>query len=110
MMGLSRVKSRSYSCWLRPWGCWVSLWSRIRSTTFTTRIFSSGKASRRMVTAASVSRVGVSPQQAITMSGSWPWSVLAHCQMPMPWVQCFTACSMVSHWGRGCLEATMQFT
>ena len=26
--------------------------------------------------------------------------------MPMPWVQCFTACSMVSHWGRGCLEVT----
>ena len=29
------------------------------------------------------------------MSGSWPLSVLAHCQMPMPWVQCVTASSMV---------------
>ena len=38
------------------------------------------------------------------MSGSWPSSVEAHCQMPMPWVQCLTACSMVSHWGRGCLR------
>ena len=39
----------------------------IRSTTFTTRIFSSGSSFRRMLTAASVSKVGVSPQQASTI-------------------------------------------
>ena len=76
----------------------------------TTRIFSSGSSFRRMVTAASVSRVGVSPQQAMTTSGSSPWSLEAQCQIPMPWVQCFTAWSMVSHWGRGCLLATMTLT
>ena len=63
-----------------------------------------------MLTAASVSRVGVSPQQAITTSGSHPASLEAQSQMPMPWVQCFTACSMVSHWGRGCLLATITLT
>ena len=93
---------------VRDAAVWV--WSFIRSTTLTTRIFSSGSASRRMVTAARVSSVGVSPQQAMTTSGSCPWSLEAHCQMPMPWVQCLTACSMVSHWGRGCLEATMTLT
>ncbi len=36
------------------------------------------------VTAARVSSVGVSPQQAMTISGSSPLSVDAHCQMPMP--------------------------
>ena len=61
-------------------------------------------------TAARVSRVGVSPQQAITMSGSEYWSLLAHCQMPAPCVQCFTACSIVNHCGRGCLDATSTFT
>ena len=60
-----------------------------------------------MVTAASVSSVGVSPQQAMTTSGSAPWSLLAHSQMLTPCVQWRTACSMVSHCGRGCLEATM---
>ena len=63
-----------------------------------------------MVTAARVSSVGVSPQQASTASGSAPWSLEAHCQMPMPWVQCLMASSMVSHWGRGCLEATITLT
>ena len=51
--------------------------------------------------------VGVSPQQAMTTSGSAPWSLLAHSQMLTPCVQWRTACSMVSHCGRGCLEATM---
>ena len=110
MMGLSWVKSISYSMSVRPWGCSVWGWSFIRSTTFTTRIFSSGSSFRRIVTAASVSRVGVSPQQAMTTSGSSPWSLEAQSQIPMPWVQCFTAWSMVSHWGRGCLLATMTFT
>ena len=45
-----------------------------------------------MSTAASVSRVGTSPAQAITTSGSLPPSLLAHSQMPMPAVQCFSAC------------------
>ena len=63
-----------------------------------------------MVTAASVSSVGVSPQQAMTMSGSAFWSLEAQPQMPTPWVQCLTACSIVSHWGRGCLEVTSTLT
>ena len=49
--------------------------------------FSSGKCCRRMETAAKISSVGVSPQQAITTSGSAFWSLLAHCQMPIPSVQ-----------------------
>ena len=36
------------------------------------------------VTAARVSRVGTSPQQAITTSGSEPRSLLAHSQIPSP--------------------------
>ena len=35
-------------------------------------------------TAASVSRVGTSPQQAMTTSGSQPLSLQAHSQMPSP--------------------------
>ena len=61
-------------------------------------------------TAASVSRVGTSPQQAITTSGSPPLSLLAHSQMPRPAVQCLIAWSMVSHWGAGCLPATTTLT
>ena len=53
---------------------------------------------------------GIIALSAITTSGSSPASLEAHSQMPMPWVQCLTACSMVSHWGRGCLLATMTFT
>ena len=45
--------------------------------------------------------MGVSPQQAMTTSGSASWSLLAHCQMPMPSVQCTTASSIVSHCGSG---------
>ena len=36
--------------------------------------------------------VGTSPQQAITMSGSLAWSLLAHSQIPMPAVQWMIAC------------------
>ena len=54
--------------------------------------FQFGQCWRRMSTAASVSSVGTSPQQAITTSGSPPRSLLAHSQMPMPAVQCLTAC------------------
>ena len=46
-----------------------------------TRTFTSGNSRRRMSTAASVSSVGVSPQQASTTSGSLPRSLLAHSQM-----------------------------
>lgn len=52
-------------------------------------------------------RVGTSPAQVITMSGSSPWSLLAHAQMPMPTVQCLIAASMSSHCGAGCLPAMM---
>src|SRR5208282_3255490 len=84
MTGLSLVKSSSKSMSLNPCGCSVSGCNFMRSTTLTTRIFKSGKCSRMMDTAASVSSVGTSPQQAMTTSGATPWSLLAHCQMPMP--------------------------
>jgi len=82
----------------------------VRSTTLTTRIFKYGRRSRRMETAASVSRVGTSPQQAMTTSGTTPWSLLAHCQMPMPWMQWLTAASIVSQTGAGCLPAITTLT
>ena len=63
-----------------------------------------------METAASVSSVGTSPQQAMTTSGAASWSLLAHGQMPMPAVQCLTAASIVSHCGAGCLPATTTLT
>src|SRR5262249_30471787 len=46
--------------------------------------------------AASVSSVGTSPQQAITTSGSLPWSLLAQSQIPSPASQCLTACYIVN--------------
>ena len=78
----------------------------MRSTTLTTRTRRSGRWRRTSDAAASVSRVGTSPQQASTASGSSPSSVLAHPQMPSPRVQWAMASSMVSHWGAGCLPAT----
>ena len=45
----------------------------------------------------------MSPQQAITTSGSTPWSLLAHSQMPMPAVQCIDRRVHVSHCGGGML-------
>ena len=72
----------------------------MRSTTLITRIFRSGRCLRRIETAARISSVGVSPQQAMTTSGSASWSLLAHCQMPIPSVQCTTAACMVSHCGQ----------
>src|SRR5271166_3621264 len=83
MTGLSLVKSWSKSVSLKPCGCSVLGCSLIRSTTLTTRIFSSGRCSRIMETAASVSSVGTSPQQAMTTSGARPWSLLAHGQIPV---------------------------
>ena len=59
--------------------------------------FQIGQMLARMETAAKISSVGVSPQQPITTSGSASWSLLAHCQMPIPSVQCTTAASIVSH-------------
>src|SRR3984893_13495754 len=55
---------------------------------------------------ASVSRVGTSPAQATTTSGS-PTSLLAHRQIPAPTVQWLTAGSMASHCHSGCLPAMM---
>src|SRR5215831_13121428 len=74
-----------------------------------TRIFRSGACFRSRSTAARVSRVGTSPQQPITTSGSPPRSLLAHSQIPSPASQCLTASFMVSHCGAGCLPATMTF-
>ena len=84
--------------------------SVIKSTTLTTRILRSGISRRRRSTAARVSSVGTSPQQAITTSGSAPWSLLAQSQMPTPAVQCAMAASMSSHCDAGCLPATMTLT
>ena len=106
--GVKAFWTKSWS--LKPCGC--SLWgcSFMRSTILTTRSFRLGKCSRRMDTAASVSSVGTSPQQAMTASGAASWSLLAHCQMPMPSVQCLTAASMVNHCGAGCLPAITTLT
>ena len=52
----------------------------------------------------------MSPQQAITTSGSPSWSLLAQSHMPMPRVQWRMAWSIVSQSGDGCLPATMRFT
>ena len=69
-----------------------------------TRIFSSGRGVRSRSTAANVSSVGTSPQQAMTTSGSLPRSLLAHSQIPNPASQCFIASSIVSHCGAGCFR------
>src|SRR5438309_5882232 len=50
-----------------------------------TRIFKSGACLRSRSTAARVSSVGTSPQQAITTSGSPPRSLLAHSQQDNPY-------------------------
>ena len=47
---------------------------------------------------------------AITTSGSWPSSLLAHFQMLTPAWQCLIASSITSHWGAGCLPATITLT
>ena len=56
----------------------------IKLITLITLIFRSLKLFRKIVTAAKVSRVGVSPQQAMMISGSYPPSLLAHFQIPIP--------------------------
>src|ERR1017187_5445638 len=93
MIGLSRVNSESKSSSLNPCGCSDGGCSFIRSTTLTTRTLSAGRRSRNIDTAASVSRVGTSPAHAMTKSGSAWLSLLAHCQIPTPSVQCLTAAS-----------------
>ena len=70
MIGLSFVNNASYSASLNPCGCFDLGSSFIRSTTLITRILISGSAFLKIVTAARVSSVGVSPQHAITISGS----------------------------------------
>ena len=110
MIGLSFVKRLSKSWSLKPCGCSLAGWSFIRSTTLITRTFSSGRCLRSKSTAARVSSVGTSPQQAMTTSGSLPWSLLAQSQMPMPAVQCLIAWSIVSHCGANCLPATTRLT
>src|SRR5215469_13148054 len=82
------VESESNSPSGSPCGCSSGDWSVIRFTTLMTRILSCGTCVRSRSTAASVSRVGTSPQQTITTSGSEPLSLEAHSQMPMPAVQC----------------------
>ncbi len=54
--------------------------------------------------------VGMSPQQAITTSGSPGASLLAHSQIPAPRVQWMMAWSIGSQSCWGCLPATMTFT
>ena len=56
----------------------------MRSPTLITLIFRPGRCSRIMETAARVSSVGTSPQQAMTRSGEAYWSLLARGQMPIP--------------------------
>ena len=77
---------------MRMLGC-LAL-SFIRSTTLITRILISGIAFLKIVTAANVSSVGVSPQHAITTSGSVPGRYLPtpRCRypvynalLPVPW-------------------------
>src|SRR5262249_35607304 len=72
MIGLSVVNSASKSWADRPCGCSLDGGSFIRLTTLMTRTFRSGACVRRRSTAARVSKVGTSPQQAITTSGSPP--------------------------------------
>src|SRR5579864_2928281 len=54
MIGLSAVKSESYSLSGRPCGCSDAGCNVIRSTTLTTRIFNAGMFCRSQLTAASV--------------------------------------------------------
>ena len=50
--------------------------------------------SRSKAVAARDSMVGTSPQEAMTTSGSSPWSLDAQAQIPTPFVQCSIAASM----------------
>ena len=107
MIGLSIVNRLSKSRSDSPCGCSVSGWSLNRSTTLTNRIFRSGNSCRSMSIAASASFVGMSPAQAITTSGSCPWSVLAFAQMPSPLVQWAIASSMLRYCRWFCLSDTI---
>ena len=84
MTGLSLLKSSSKSGSLNPWRV-LGLRLRLHEVdTLTTRIFRSGKCSRMMDTAARVSSVGTSPQQAMTHRGPYPghcW-LTAGCRCP----------------------------
>src|SRR5678815_5938028 len=79
----------------------------MRSTTLTTRTLTSGRWVRINDTAANVSIVGTSPQQAITTSGSLFLSLLAHSQIPIPAVQWVIASSISSHCGADCFPCLL---
>ena len=111
MMGLSAVKIPSKSRDVRPCGCSLASWSRIRSTTLTTRIFSPGAPAFSSSAAATVSTVGTSPAQASTTSGSSPGtSEPANSQMPRPRWQWCAASAGPSQVGEGCLPLTTMLT
>ncbi len=81
------------------------------STTLTTRTARSGRCVRSNCAAARVSRVGTSPAQARTTSGSRvPSSVPAQSQTPRPRAQWTRASSIVSQSKQGCLPATITLT
>ena len=56
------------------------------------------------------SKLGMSPQLAITRSGSAPWSLLAQSQMPMPLAQWRVAASASRYCRCFCLSETITFT
>ena len=76
---------------------------------YTELIYTSLKFFFSIDTAAIVSRVGVSPQHAITISGSDSGKVLAKFQIPIPFLQCSIASFTLNHCGLGCLDATITF-
>ena len=96
--------TRSIPC---GWSSGVNI--AMRSTTFTTRICSPGAVVRSSQVAASVSRVGMSPAQAMTTSGS-PSSLLAHSQTEAPRSQWPFADWRSRYWSCGCLSMTMTLT
>ena len=59
----------------------------LTSINLPSNVTSIGQYSFNILAAATISRVGVSPQQAITISGSLFASLLAHSHIPIPWVQ-----------------------
>ena len=95
---------------ISPSGCSSRGCRVMRSTTLTTRIFRSGRCFRRKSTAASVSKVGTSPAQAMTTSGLPPGRCWPTPTYRCPRVQCLIADSMSNHCGSGCLPETMTLT
>src|SRR6185437_13360146 len=104
------VSSASNASSLKLCGCSPAACKVITSTTLTTLIFKLGTFFRSNETAARISKVGTSPAQASTASGSPPSSLLAHFHTPIPAAQCLTAASISSHCSSGCFPATIMFT